>query len=81
VSALHHEVLAAMRADPAPASADWIVANMRLWRERRGSNPYVSWRRVACCLASLRRQGLAVRGEPLPILAGEPRRGHLWSVP
>jgi hypothetical protein len=79
VSALHHEVLGAVRAataEHAPQESAWTTAGVCVHHNGRRSGGYLSHRAMGRVLGDLRRHGL-VRSQPDPYS----RRGHLWSVP
>ena len=80
MSALHHEVLAVLRgrADrgDGPVNADRVAAVVR-----GRLSQALGWRRIASCLADLRRRGLVTSvPKPLGQHRGGARRGHLWSA-
>jgi hypothetical protein len=75
VSALHHEVLAAVGVSGHPVSTWFVVGYVNA-----EGNPG-RWRRVAGVLGDLRRRGLIrSRLDDRPRVSSA-KRGHLWSIP
>ncbi len=79
VSALHHEVLAAIRAAAAEygdQDSAWTTTGVCVHHNTRRVGRYLSHREMGRVLSDLRRHEL-VRSQPDPYS----RRGHLWSAP